>query len=178
MATQAQIEANRRNALHSTGPKTAAGKRASSQNAARPTKRYDPDYARVLEIYRDILEDAALDVPEHGAPEYQRLGFQLAVAEARLETVRLREVEHLVSQNTFKEMSAEKAEFQKALLDGLFSREDEKEGLKLVKAVERLLGQAERTRSFEIIRVRKAAEKVRLFSLKNFRLALNQRSAH
>ena len=178
MATQAQIEANRRNALHSTGPKTAAGKRASSQNAARSTKRYDPDYARVLEIYRDILEDAALDVPEHGAPEYLRLGFQLAVAEARLETVRLREVEHLVSQSTFKEMSAEKAEFQKALLDGLFSREDEKEGLKLVKAVERLLGQVDRTRSFEIIRVRKAAEKVRLFALKNFRLALNQGSKH
>ena len=178
MATQAQIEANRRNALHSTGPKTAAGKRASSQNAARSTKRYDPDYARVLEIYRDILEDAALDVPEHGAPEYQRLGFQLAVAEARLETVRLREVEHLVSQNTFKEMSAEKAEFQKALLDGLFSREDEKEGLKLVKAVERLLGQAERTRTLEIIRVRKAAEKVRIYALKNFRLALNQGSKH
>jgi hypothetical protein len=64
------------------------------------------------------------------------------------------------------------------LLDGLFSREDEKEGLKLVKAVERLLGQVDRTRSFEIIRVRKAAEKVRLFALKNFRLALNQRSAH
>ena len=91
---------------------------------------------------------------------------------------RLREVEHLVSQNTFKEMLTEKAEFQKALLDGLFSREDEKEGLKLVKAVERLLSQVDRTRTLEIIRVRKAAEKMRLFALKNFRLALNQRSGH
>ena len=131
-----------------------------------------------MEIYRDILEDAELDVPEHGAPEYLRLGFQLAVAEARLEIIRLREVEHLVSQNTFKEMSAEKAEFQKALLDGLFSREEEKEGLKLVKAVERLLGQVDRTRTLEIIRVRKAAEKVRIYALKNFRLALNQGSEH
>ena len=75
-------------------------------------------------------------------------------------------------------MSAEKAEFQKALLDGLFSREEEKEGLKLVNAVERLLGQVERTRTFEIIRVRKAAEKARIYALKNFRLALNQRSRH
>ena len=75
-------------------------------------------------------------------------------------------------------MSAEKAEFQKALLDGLFSREDEKEGLKLVKAVQRLLGQVDRTRSFEIIRVRKAVEKVRLYALKNFRVALNQGSEH
>ena len=33
MATQAQIEANRRNAAHSTGPKTDEGKARSSQNA-------------------------------------------------------------------------------------------------------------------------------------------------
>src|SRR5450432_1212332 len=33
MATQTQIEANRRNALHSTGPRTAEGKAASSMNA-------------------------------------------------------------------------------------------------------------------------------------------------
>jgi len=35
MATQAQIEANRRNAQHSTGPKTEAGKVNSSLNATR-----------------------------------------------------------------------------------------------------------------------------------------------
>ena len=35
MATPAQITANRRNALKSTGPRTAAGKAASSQNALR-----------------------------------------------------------------------------------------------------------------------------------------------
>ena len=35
MATQRQIAANRRNALHSTGPKTEAGKAASSSNALR-----------------------------------------------------------------------------------------------------------------------------------------------
>ena len=33
MATQKQIDANRRNALHSTGPRTAEGKAASSMNA-------------------------------------------------------------------------------------------------------------------------------------------------
>jgi hypothetical protein len=33
MSTQAQVDANRRNAQHSTGPKTDAGKAASSQNA-------------------------------------------------------------------------------------------------------------------------------------------------
>jgi hypothetical protein len=35
MATQAQIDANRRNAQHSTGPKTEAGKAKSSRNATR-----------------------------------------------------------------------------------------------------------------------------------------------
>jgi len=35
MATAAQIAANRRNALKSTGPRTAAGKAASSRNALR-----------------------------------------------------------------------------------------------------------------------------------------------
>jgi len=33
MATLTQIEANRRNAQHSTGPRTAEGKAASSMNA-------------------------------------------------------------------------------------------------------------------------------------------------
>jgi len=35
MPTQAQIDANRRNAQHSTGPKTEAGKAKSSRNATR-----------------------------------------------------------------------------------------------------------------------------------------------
>ena len=35
MATAAQIAANRRNALKSTGPRTGAGKAASSRNALR-----------------------------------------------------------------------------------------------------------------------------------------------
>ena len=35
MATAAQIAANRRNALRSTGPRTAAGKAVSSRNALR-----------------------------------------------------------------------------------------------------------------------------------------------
>ena len=35
MATARQVAANRRNALRSTGPRTAAGKLASSQNALR-----------------------------------------------------------------------------------------------------------------------------------------------
>lgn len=35
MATPAQIAANRRNALKSTGPKTGQGKRASSRNAVK-----------------------------------------------------------------------------------------------------------------------------------------------
>src|SRR5437879_3777721 len=35
MATEKQIAANRANALRSTGPKTAAGKKRSSQNAPR-----------------------------------------------------------------------------------------------------------------------------------------------
>ena len=35
MATEAQIEANRRNAQHSTGPRTEAGKANSSRNATK-----------------------------------------------------------------------------------------------------------------------------------------------
>jgi hypothetical protein len=49
MASFSQIEANRRNALRSTGPKTEAGKRRSRRNAIR--------HGLTAETVIEVLED-------------------------------------------------------------------------------------------------------------------------
>ena len=50
MTTFRQIEANRRNALKSTGPKTEAGKQQSHRNAVR--------HGLMAETVVDVLEDS------------------------------------------------------------------------------------------------------------------------
>ena len=59
MATPAQIEANRRNARKSTGPKTAAGKAASSRNAlthGMTASIADADVRAFYEIIREMMD--------------------------------------------------------------------------------------------------------------------------
>jgi hypothetical protein len=65
MATQAQIQANRRNALRSTGPRTAAGKRRVSRNAvkhglrsksAEIPARDSEEFHALLETYLESLQ--------------------------------------------------------------------------------------------------------------------------
>jgi len=59
MASQAQIDANRRNALLSTGPKTGEGKAAVSQNALKHGLRSDvyKEPMKDPEIYDELLAD-------------------------------------------------------------------------------------------------------------------------
>src|SRR5215831_18953470 len=72
MATQKQIEANRRNAQRSTGPRTGAGKAASAKNALKTGM-----YAQSLTIFDENPADL-----EHLIDEYfQR--FQPATPEER-----------------------------------------------------------------------------------------------
>lgn len=91
MATPAQIAANRRNAAKSTGPKTAQGKEASSQNAQKhglTAKIPDDEVRRIAEII--TAEFPAEGTAEDDPTRALRL-LQLAQAEARLERVRREE---------------------------------------------------------------------------------------
>jgi hypothetical protein len=95
MATPAQIEANRRNARKSTGPKTAAGKAASSRNAlthGMTAAIADEEVRAYYEIIREMmpLEGLGLD-----AARAEVRALELATAEARLARARLAEVREL-----------------------------------------------------------------------------------
>ena len=95
MATPAQIEANRRNARKSTGPKTAAGKAASSRNALThglTAAIADEEVRAYYEIIREMmpLEGRGID-----AARAEVRALELATAEARLARARLAEVQAL-----------------------------------------------------------------------------------
>jgi len=86
MASQKQIEANRRNALKSTGPLSASGKKRASRNAYRHglSTPMDSDFARAVEdlahcILGDTEDKHAVDLARHAA-------------EAELELARVRRV--------------------------------------------------------------------------------------
>ena len=89
MATRAQIEANRRNARKSTGPRTAEGKAASSCNAVTHGLTVAVSDEAVLTYYRAICEaggEASLR-PE-AAEKIAALAMRLARAEAQMAQVR------------------------------------------------------------------------------------------
>src|ERR1022692_96496 len=95
MSTQAQIDANRRNAQHSTGPKTEAGKATSSRNGTRfglfstnncilPGEQ--EEYDNMCHIVWDELAPVG-GLEELMAGEYVRCAWRLrrcAMAEQRL----------------------------------------------------------------------------------------------
>lgn len=93
MATPAQIAANRRNALRSTGPKSSAGRAGSSRNAAKHGLSAEVSVQEVAAEYRRLTgnglqEDvAAIDV---GA-------LRMAKAEIRLKRARAYERSVLLS---------------------------------------------------------------------------------
>lgn len=89
MATRAQIEANRRNALKSTGPRTAEGKAASSRNAVTHGMTLAAQDEAVLEYYRAICEAAgeASLLPD-AAEKLAALAMRLARAEVQMAQVR------------------------------------------------------------------------------------------
>lgn len=87
MATQAQIEANRRNAQKSTGPNTRLGKATSTFNARKHGLNAWLDAASVTGWFRIILDDAAAYANPSDNSESSRAARWLAEAEARLEQV-------------------------------------------------------------------------------------------
>jgi hypothetical protein len=94
MASQRQIEANRRNAERSTGPKTAAGRAASSQNSRRHGLYADPPPELVLTFYRLIANNPEAHIALRSSSPLERASVRLAEAEARLCMARKVDVDH------------------------------------------------------------------------------------
>lgn len=90
MTSDRRIEANRRNASKSTGPRTEEGRQRVSQNARRHGLTQGPAPDRVMH-YVSVLLDAGPLAHQRVCREGQAAAMALADAEARLE--RVREVE-------------------------------------------------------------------------------------
>jgi hypothetical protein len=96
MATAAQIAANRRNALRSTGPKTAVGRARAARNAAKHGMNQVPRPAEIFEWFRAIMNCSDAIPDDLGDPK-TRAALDLAVAEAKLMNVKRAERDFLVS---------------------------------------------------------------------------------
>jgi hypothetical protein len=83
MATAAQIAANQRNALKSTGPKSQKGKEMSSVNARRHGMHSALPVKEVLAAYQVITGKKATDVAQISG-----VALRLAMAEAQLARVK------------------------------------------------------------------------------------------
>lgn len=82
MTTKKQTAANKANAQKSSGPKSAAGKARSAQNAVKHGVTGRPDWSMVTRFYRMIVEDStALPDPFSSDPR-SRAALALAEAEA------------------------------------------------------------------------------------------------
>ena len=98
MASEKQIAANRANALRSTGPRTAAGRATSSQNALRHglSLPMTPDSELVESLARTLAgETAGEDQPEVARED--QLEAARALAAAQLELKRIREAKVAVT---------------------------------------------------------------------------------
>ncbi len=83
MATAAQIAANQRNALKSTGPKTREGKQMSSRNAQRHGLHSALPVKDILAAYEIITGQKAKDLSQISGA-----ALRLAIAEAQLARVK------------------------------------------------------------------------------------------
>ena len=101
MTSQAKIEANRRNALKSTGPRSKFGKLRSSKNALKHGFTAKTDPRETSEIFQEILAKPGLDFMEHCADETAARAMRLAAAEVRLRSARLNEHELLQEYRRF-----------------------------------------------------------------------------
>jgi hypothetical protein len=90
MASQAQIEANRRNARRSTGPRSASGKKRASRNAfshglSRPV--FGAQFARAVEALASRI------LGDHGKANDQRaLALARQIAEAEFDVARVQRI--------------------------------------------------------------------------------------
>jgi hypothetical protein len=84
MASRRQIEANRRNARKSTGPKSRAGKRRASRNAIRHGLHREIDKSEILRFYEKITAGEGFTPESLSTEPRARLAYRLAEAEARL----------------------------------------------------------------------------------------------
>ena len=96
MATAAQIAANRRNALRSTGPKTAVGRARAARNAAKHVMNQLPKPAEIIDWFQAITNRSDALPDDLGDPK-TRAALELAVAEAKLMNVKRAERDFLVN---------------------------------------------------------------------------------
>jgi hypothetical protein len=124
MTTQRQIAANRRSAQRSTGPRTAAGKAASSGNARRHGLTVEPDEDAVLSWFRVLLEDETAVPSVYEQHPFRRAALELARAEAHLQRVRAAEEQSLRElegpSDREKDLVRERDHTAEALLDDVF----------------------------------------------------------
>jgi hypothetical protein len=88
MTSPAQIQANRRNARRSTGPRTPLGRQASSQNARRHGLTASPPPDGILSHLRAITGDPSAKPEAYLASPTGAAALALATAEARLDQAR------------------------------------------------------------------------------------------
>jgi hypothetical protein len=88
MTSQRQVEANRRNAARSTGPKTAASRAISSKNSRKHGLYADPPADLVHALYCLIVGDPEANIALQSRSNFELASLQLAEAEARLCLVR------------------------------------------------------------------------------------------
>lgn len=103
MATLRQLEANRANASRSTGPRTTAGKHATSRNALRHGLNRPPDWDDVVTWYRLVTGDPVAE-PDVLAVSGSRDAAALQLAEAQAELSRVRALQVRASQDLLEGM--------------------------------------------------------------------------
>jgi len=94
MATARQIAANRANAKLSTGPRSAGGKRTSSQNAKTHGLCTRPESREIKGFLEAIIEPFEIERTTSGSSPVTAASLLLAEAEANLARIRKTEADH------------------------------------------------------------------------------------
>ncbi|MBI6630758.1 hypothetical protein [Pontibaca salina] len=96
MSTPRQSKANRANAQHSTGPKSAAGKRKVAQNARRHGLTTPPPWDQVTTWYRIITGNPQALPDLTSQDRREQAALRLAETEAQVERITQAERAHLM----------------------------------------------------------------------------------
>ena len=87
MATSSQVAANRRNAAHSTGPKTQGSRRRSSQNGVRHGLNQPPPHDLVLKYLAPYMDEYGVNAWEAHQTDLGRALLAIATADAQIDRV-------------------------------------------------------------------------------------------